>query len=753
MKDSKKRTTSSHWGAFNVTTQNDRIVSVDAFENDPSPSSISTVLPQAVHHSSRVARPSIRKSWLEQGPLHAESRLLRGKEDFVELNWDEALDITANEINRVRQTHGNESIFGGSYGWASAGRFHHALGQVHRFLNCAGGYVSSVASYSTAAAQAIIPHVLGMHFLKLMWGEINSWSTIAEHTETLVMFGGINPKNAQVSMGGVTHHETIGWFEEFTKRGIRRINISPQRTDTPDGADWIPIKPGTDTAMMLALAFVIDKLDLLDKTFIERNTIGYETFREYLVGKSDGVPKTPEWASDLCGIDATVIHELAVTLTKTRSLITVSWSLQRAEHGEQPYWMAATLAAMVGQIGLPGGGIGYGYGAIGGIGVSVKRLGGLTFPQLNNPVSSFIPVARIADMLLHPGEPFNFNGQSLTYPDIKLVYWCGGNPFHHHQDLHRLDRAWQRPETIIVNEPWWTATAKRADIVFPATTPYERHDIARAQGDSYLFDMPALIPPVGEARDDYDIFAALAERLGVGEQFTEGRDSESWLRFLYDNFRSQSAQQGVDVPAYDELQKRNWVDLPLRNSKFAETPFADFRQDPIANPLSTPSGKIEIFSSTISQFGYDDCPGHPTWLPPTEWLGAATAKDFPLHLVSPQPGDKLHSQMESAIADIPGERPTPISISPQDATQRSISDGSLVRVFNQRGACIAKAHVSNDIMPGVVSLPTGAWFTPDDNGTETQGNPNTLTKDTGTSQLGQGSSAHSCLVEVCAEKV
>lgn len=748
MKKSRTQTTSSHWGAFNVTTVDDRIVSVDAFENDPSPSSISDVLPSAVHHSTRIARPSFRKSWLEHGPSHSGTRALRGKDEFIELPWDEALDITAGEIDRVRQSYGNESIFGGSYGWASAGRFHHALGQVHRFLNCTGGYVSSVASYSTAAAQAIIPHVLGMHFLKLMWGEINSWETIAENTETLVMFGGINPKNSQVSMGGVTHHETNGWFEEFAKRGIRRVNISPQRTDTPDGAEWLAIKPGTDTAMMLGLAFTIDELDLLDRNFLKNNTIGYDTFRKYLIGTTDGVPKTPEWASVLCGIDATAIRELAVTLTKTRSLITVSWSLQRAQHGEQPYWMAATLAAMIGQIGLPGGGIGYGYGAIGGIGVSVKRLGGLTLPQLENPVKSFIPVARIADMLLNPGVAFNFNGQTLEYPDIKLVYWCGGNPFHHHQDLHRLNEAWQHPETIIVNEPWWTATAQRADIVLPATTPYERHDIARAQGDSYLFDMPALIPPVGEARDDYDIFAALAARLGVEETFTEGRDSEAWLEFLYNDFRSESLEQNIEVPTFEELQTKNWVDLPLRDKKFAETPFADFRNNPEANPLSTPSGKIEIFSDTISSFNYEDCPGHPTWLPPTEWLGAELANDFPLHLVSPQPGDKLHSQMESAIADIPGERPTPVTINPQDAAQRSIENDAIVRIFNHRGACLAKAQLSADIMSGVISLPTGAWFTPDDHGVETQGNPNTLTNDRGTSQLGQGSSAHTCLVNI-----
>lgn len=742
------RTTTSHWGAFNVTAENDRIVAVSEFEHDPNPSAIPGSLPAAVHHRSRVAKPSIREGWLKKGPQDKASRAIRGNEKFVELPWDEALDIAANEITRVKQSYSNEAIYGGSYGWASAGRFHHALGQVHRFLNTTGGYVSSVASYSTAAAQAIIPHVLGMPFLKLMWSEINSWPMIAEHTETLLMFGGINPKNSQVSMGGVTHHETAGWFELFQKRGMRRINVSPQRGDTPGPAEWLAIKPGTDTALMLALAYVLETEGLADKAFLDRYCEGYERFLPYLTGATDGVEKSPEWASPICGIEAQVIYDLAISMAKSRTLITLSWSLQRAEHGEQPYWMAATLAAMLGQIGLPGGGIGYGYGAIGGIGVSVRRLSGLTFPQLENPVQRSIPVARIADMLLHPGEPFDFNGQSLIYPDIKLVYWCGGNPFHHHQDLQRLNRAWQQPETIIVNEPWWTATAKRADIVFPATTSYERHDIGRAEGDSYLFDMPAMIPPVGEARDDYDIFRGLAKRMGLEDTFTEGRSSEEWLQHLYQNFRESSLKQNVEVPAYDELIEKNWVDLPLRGAEHAKVPFADFRADPNISPLRTPSGKIEIYSSTIAGFNYSDCPGHPTWLEPTEWLGAEGANRFPLHLVSPQPGDKLHSQMECAIADVAGERPAPVTLNPTDAAKRQINTGDIVKVFNDRGACLARATLSEDIVQGVISLSTGAWYDPDTSGVDTQGNPNSLTRDVGTSRLGQGSSAHSCLVDV-----
>lgn len=740
------KVTTSHWGAFRVTTENDRIVGVEPFELDPNPSDIPKILPEAIHHRSRVQRPSFRRGWLEGGPDRAREK--RDSDEFVELPWDEALDITAAELDRVREEHGNGAIFGGSYGWASAGRFHHALGQIHRFLNSIGGYVASRASYSTAAAQAIMPHVFGMHFLKLTYGYQTAWSTIAEHTQTLVMFGGINPKNAQVSMGGVTRHAVGGWLGDFKAGGMRLVNVSPQRGDAPDGAEWLAVIPGTDTALMLGLAYVIETEGLTDHDFLERCTVGYERFRRYILGETDGVPKTPEWAGAISSIDAGVIRDLARTMARTRTLITVSWSLQRGENGEQPYWMAAVLAAMLGQIGLPGAGVGYGYGAIGGVGVPIKRLGGLALPQGENPITDFIPVARIADMLLNPGAPYEFNGESRVYPDIKLVYWAGGNPFHHHQDLNRLSKAWRRPETIIVHEPWWTATAKRADIVLPATTPFEREDIGRSPSDPFLFHMPKLVEPVGEAWNDYEIFSGLANRLAAGEHFTEGRDSEDWIRHLYDRFRQTSAKDGVVIPGLDDLRAKNWVELPIYGTEHVENPFAAFRAHPDTAPLSTPSGKIEIFSETIAGFGYEENLGHPVWREPTEWLGAPIAETYPLHLVSPQPGDKLHSQLEAALADVPDARPMPLIINKQDADRRALTDGDLVRVFNTRGACMAKTRTSDDIRQGVVALSTGAWHDLDENGVDTQGNPNVLTRDIGTSRIGQGSSAHTTLVEV-----
>lgn len=740
--DRKIIVTSSHWGAFGVEVEGDRIVATHPFAEDPNPSRIPLAVPAAVHHRSRVARPSIRRGWLT-----SRDRNRCANDDHVDLPWDEALDIAAAEIDRVRRRHGNAAIFGGSYGWSSAGRFHHAQSQVHRFLNAIGGYVASFGSYSTGCAQSIMPHVIGVNFLDFLYEHQDSWQTIHDHTQTLVMFGGINPKNAQVSMGGITRHETRDWFQRFAARGMRCINIGPQRKDAPEGCDWIPLRPGSDTALMLALAHVLESEGLTDRDFLDRCTVGFDRFRPYLMGDSDGQPKSPDWAAPLCGVPAQAIRDLARRMAASRTLITVAWSLQRAEHGEQPYWMSVVLAAMLGQIGLPGGGVGYGYGAIGGVGASLLGLRGMTLSQLHNPVGEVIPVARIGDMLRQPGQPYAFNGRSLRYPDIRLIYWAGGNPFHHHQDLNALQEAWTAPETIIVNEPWWTATARRADIVFPATTPYEREDIGRSNLDDYLFHMPRLIPPVGEARDDYAIFAGLAQRLDAGAAFTEGRSADDWIDLLYAEFRASAAARGIEAPDLPSLKAQNWVRLPIRIEGPNRTLMAPFREDPEAAPLGTPSGKIEIFSDRIAGFGYDDCPGHPVWLPPSEWLGAAT-QAAPLHLVSPQPGDKLHSQLECALADQHGARPETLIIHPGDAAARGIATGDLVRVYNARGACRARVRLSDDIHPGVVALPTGAWYGDPGSNIDPDGNPNVLTRDIGTSRLGQGSSAHSALVDV-----
>jgi biotin/methionine sulfoxide reductase len=367
-----------------------------------------------------------------------------------------------------------------------------------------------------------------------------------------------------------------------------------------------------------------------------------------------------------------------------------------------------------------------------------------------NPLAQTIPVARMADLLLEPGGRYEFNGRSQVYPDIKLVYWAGGNPFHHHQDLNRLRRAFERPETIVVNEPWWTATARHADIVLPATTTLEREDVGASSRDRYVIAMHRAIEPVGEARDDYDIFAALARRFGTEASFTEGRSKRDWIRFLYDRARQAALERNLPMPDFDTFWSEGWAEIPEPADDFVL--FGDFRADPERHRLNTPSGRIELYSATIAGFGYDDCPGHPTWLEPAEWLGSAAARTYPLHLVSNQPRTRLHSQLEMAPASLADkvDGREALWIHPADASARGIAAGDAVRVFNGRGACLAGAVVTDRVRPGVVQLAAGAWFEPvaGDEGLENRGNPNVLTYDRGTSRLGQGCAALSALVEV-----
>jgi len=737
--------TAAHWGVYEVEYDDKgQATKLHPFSQDPDPSPIGLHMLSDEVARMRVRRPSFRKSWLEKGPGTATDK--RGQEPFVEVPWDEALDMVAGELKRVKDAHSNRAIFGGSYGWSSAGRFHHAQSQVHRFLNALGGYVRHQDSYSLGAARVLMPHIVaGMEDLMAMH---TTWEVLAEHCKLFVTFGGAPHKNAQISAGGAMVHRLKDGLYGMRAKGVRFVNITPtaEDLDTGGGIEWLAIRPNTDAAMILALCHVIYTEKLYDREFLDRCTVGFEKFAPSLADK------TPEWAEKITGISAVRIRALAREMATTRTTVNINWSLQRSHHGEQPFWALVTLACMLGQIGLPGGGFGASYGPTNGMGSTAPLLSGPTLSQGTNAVTDFIPVARFTDMLLNPGGKVSYNGRDITYPEIRLIYWAGGNPFHHHQDLNRLRVAWQKPETIIFNEQFWTPAAKMADIVLPATTGLERNDIGYARREPFLIAMKKAREPIGEARDDYWIFSEITRRLGAGDVYTEGRDEMEWLTHMYEEGRQKSARMGVPLPSFEEFWEAGITKVPGENTD--PVMLAKFRADPAANPLKTPSGKIEIFSEKIASFGYDDCPGHATWMEPIEWLGSSKAERYPLHMLSDQPADKLHSQLDHSphakATKVKGRQP--VTMHPEDAAARGIAEGDLLRVFNDRGACLASARLTDRIRRGVVRLSTGAWFDPEDSGSNTplekHGNPNALTLDIGSSKLSQGCIAQTCLVEI-----
>ncbi|MCF8533497.1 MAG: molybdopterin-dependent oxidoreductase [Reyranella sp.] len=737
--------TAAHWGVYEVEYDDDgKAVRLHPFSKDPDPSPIGLHMLSDEVARLRVRRPAIRKSWLERGPGAAPE--MRGQEPFVEVPWDEALDLVASELKRVKTTYSNRAIFGGSYGWSSAGRFHHAQSQVHRFLNALGGYVRHMDSYSLGAARVLMPHIVAsMEDLMAMH---TTWDVLAEHCKLFVTFGGAPHKNAQINAGGAMVHRLKDGLYGMRAKGVRFVNITPTAEDLDTGGDieWLAIRPNTDAALILALCHVLHVENLYDREFLDRCTVGFDKFAPSLADK------TPEWAEGITGISAHRIRALAREMAATRTTVNINWSLQRSHHGEQPFWALVTLASMLGQIGLPGGGFGASYGPTNIMGGSSPLFSGPTLSQGTNKVSDFIPVARFTDMLLNPGTKIPYNGQEITYPEIRLIYWAGGNPFHHHQDLNRLRIAWRRPETIIFNEQFWTPAAKMADIVLPATTGLERDDIGYARREPFLIAMKKAREPIGEARDDYWIFSEITRRLGTDDIYTEGRDTMQWLAHMHEESRQKSAKVGVPLPSFEEFWEAGIAEAKGENPE--PVMLARFRVDPAANPLKTPSGKIEIFSEKIASFGYDDCPGHATWLEPIEWLGSKKAERYPLHMLSDQPTDKLHSQLDHSphakATKVKGRQP--VTLHPEDAAARGIAEGDMLRVFNDRGACLAAAQLSGRIRRGVVRLSTGAWFDPADSGSnrplEKHGNPNALTLDIGASKLSQGCIAQTCLVEI-----
>ena len=745
--DIKHFLTSSHWGSYRVETEGGEIKKVLPFERDQEPSLIGQAIVDVINDENRITQPMVRKSWLES--KRGINTDLRGEDVFIPLDWDDAIRIVGDELSHVMKHHGNASIFAGSYGWASAGRFHHAQSQIHRFLNTIGGYTRSVNTYSFAAAEVIFPHIVG-DFRSFLYKQ-TSWASVKNHCDLFVAFGGVPLKNAQIGQGGLGEHRQKQWLLDAHNNGVDFVNISPVKSDILEdvSAEWMAIRPNSDTALMLALSYDIIEEDRHDQVFIDRYTVGFDQIRSYIFGENDGVAKTPEWAAELCDLSAQDIRDLARRITQGRTMISMSWSLSRQAYGEQPLWAGVTLAALIGQIGLPGGGFGFGYAAVQTVGNGTGDFNVSALPQGKNQIDTFIPVARIADMLLNPGGEFQYNGQDLTYPDIRLVYWAGGNPFHHHQDLNRLKKAWQRPETIIVHEWCWNALAKNADIVLPCTTSLERQDIAMSPRDDYIISMEKAIEPIGESRDDYAILQNISAYLDAEDDFTEGRSDEDWQKYLYETSCEQMAEKGHNLPSYEELRENGWHQIQNWNNNTIL--FEDFRKDPINNPLNTPSGKIELFSSTIAGFDYADCPPHATWLEPPEWAGNKT-KEHPLHLICNQPKTKLHSQFDnggvSRAAKIKGHEV--MVIHPKDAQHRNISDGDIVRVYNDRGSCLCGASLSDNIKPGIILIPTGAWLDPSDDQRVSckHGNPNVLTPDLGTSKLSQGPAAHSCLVEV-----
>ena len=633
----------------------------------------------------------LKKPLLRSGP--------RGSGEFRGVEWNEALDIVADKLAAIKARYGSEAIMplGGSGSCRSA--LHNTGRLTARFLALFGGFTATAGSYSSAAAQFVTPFVLGTQLAGIDPGTLQF--------SRLIILWGANVADCRLGC------EMDARIREAKKRGIEVVVLDPRRTATVTqlGTQWIPVKPGTDSALMMAVLYVLLQENLADLAFAAKYGFGFDKLQQHILGLDGSPAKTPEWAEAICGTSAEAIRRFARRYGQTKPVALIpGLSIQRTIGGEEAIRMAIALQVATGNLGILGGSSG----ALTWGRLPQLRCGAIGLPFKGRMPS--VPVYRWPDAILE--------GKEGGYPsDIAAIYNVGGNYLVQGSDTRKSIRAFEKVEFSVCHDLFMTPTARYCDIILPVTSPLERQDIVFTDANYLLFSSQAVLPPP-ETRNDYDIFCDLAERLGYLSEFTEGKDEEAWLR----GFIAES-----EVPDYEEF-KRSGIYMGKDQLRVG---LSDFVADPEGHPLNTPSGRVQLCSEAYAKTGHSP-------MPEARILQASDA--YPLRLVTPKSRYRTHSQNYN----IPwfrerGEQA--LWINPHDAAQRGIADGQQVYVTSPQGRVRIAARVTEDIMPGVVCLLAGVWPSFESDGTDVAGSPNVLTSTVPT-MPSQGSRTHSVLVQV-----
>jgi anaerobic dimethyl sulfoxide reductase subunit A len=669
----------------------------------------------------------------------------RGEARFARISWDEAATLVAGAMRRVRDRYGPAAFFNH---YATGGSSLFAGSQMSaRLLHLFGGRLGSYNSYSSACARWATPYSLGM-------GDTGHSADDYVNAK-LILLWGFNP--AETVFGTNTSYH----LKRAREAGAKIIVIDPRLTMTAQSLadEWIPIRAGTDSALMDAMAFVMIAEGLHDQAFLDRYAVGFDeehlpegaprgsSYKSYVLGLADGTPRTPEWAEPFTQIPAATITRLAREYARTKpAALLAGLAYNRRAYGEQPVRGSITLAAMTGNIGISGG-------SPGGVSYSLSRpfpVGSL--PRLPNPVPEMIPVfkwteavERGTEMTAEDGVVRLPEGQRTLRTNIKFIFNTGGNALvNQHGDINRTVRVLRDPalvEFIVVTDQFMTSSACYADVVLPAVTWFEHNDICTIwdQGASVIF-MNQAIAPMHECRSDYDIFTLIAGKLGLAQAFTEGRTELEWLEEMV------KPAQAADptFPGFDEFRRRG---VHVFKYDKPHVPFADFREAPDRHPLKTPSGRIEIYSSRLADMRIENLPPIPKFIP--EWEGGPWDPlhgKYPLQAIGSHYHRRVHSTHDN-VDWLEEAMPQRIYMNTADAAARGIRNGDEVRVFNDRGELRGRARLTVRIIPGLVDIPQGAWWTPDAKGIDRRGAVNVLTSQRATPGA-RGNAQHSMLVQV-----
>ena len=675
-------------------------------------------LRQYVHHPARLMFPQKRVAE-------------RGEGKFERISWDEALDTLAGQLNRVKQTYGNEGIFLATGGGYLAGLHNGGLA-AQRLLNQFGGCLTHYGNISSEGA---------------VWASLTQYgSVMVGHSREdmlnskLIILWGWDP--ARMISGTNTMYHVI----KARENGARVIAVDPRYHDTAATVadEWIPIRPGTDTAVFVAMAYVMIKENLYDQAFLDKYTVGFDKFKEYVLGREDGVTKTPAWAAEISGVDAAVIQRLAREYATTQPAALMDCQgPARSAMGEQYNRCAATLCAMTGNVGRPGGS------ACGGLmGIPIGHMFRMSaIPPGKNPFEMDGPnVKGTLDIRLRVIKRVHINkifdaileGKKGGYPaDIKLMWSMCNNYLNQTGNSNKAARALKKLEFFCAQELFMTAQARYADLLLPVTSAAERSDLTRPwPWGPYFTFMNRALEPLGECKSDFEIVSEVAQRLGI-KGFNPHTEDE-WLKMFVEH----NPEYQQHIRDYDKFRQDGIHRVKLDKPIIA---FKEQIDDIEKNPFPTPSGKIEIFSQRVADLNKPDTPPIPKYLPTPEDRNDPLFERYPLQLLTPHPKNRVHSELYMVpwLREVEEHRAW---INPVDAEPRGIKDGAEILVFNDRGKVAIKAWVTERIIPGVVSIFEGAWYNPDKDGIDRGACANTLTKD---AYSGGGAAVmNTCLVQV-----
>ncbi|MFX0043682.1 MAG: molybdopterin-dependent oxidoreductase [Candidatus Hodarchaeota archaeon] len=653
----------------------------------------------------------------------------RGEDKFERISWDDALQIVASKLIEFKEKYGNSSILlvpgGGNQGMI------HGIVPVALMLHQIGGYTrmwgapsyegalfASMATYGTIMTGNARKDLLNSKLI-IMWG----W----------------NPANTVWDPG------TSLMLAKAKEKGIKIIAIDPIFTDSAAvlAHQWIPIRPGTDTAMLLAMAYVIIQEKLHNQTFIEKYTFGFDKFKEYIMGEEDGIPKTPEWAEKITLVSSEVIKKLAreYATSKPAALI-AGWGPARTAFGEQYSRAANVLCAITGNIGINGGyasGFMRAYYSRERIVPRGKKSKDTSIkeekpkkPRLqDNPVDFGAPPRKDALYKLKGGTNpattrIHYNdyyeailhGKKGGYPaDIKMAYIAGTNRLNQFSNVNKGIKALKALEFIVIHEQFMTPTAKFADIILPVNTFMERNDAAVPWlGSPYYIYLNKTIDSMYESKTDLEICRELLKRMGVKSSLLDLEEEQILRLFIAPR---------KDIKNYNKMKRDGYYKVKV------EEPFVAFKdqiEDPENNPFPTLSGKIEIYCDHIAEKNIPLMPPIPKYFSHDEHYDSPKAKKYPLQLITPHNKRRTHSTL-SMVPWLEEIEPHTVWINPVDAEQRKIKEGDLVDVYNDRGRIRIPAKVTERIMPGVVVVYQGSWYNPNKERVDLGGCANVLTND------------------------